>query len=170
MDIHHRLSQADSDALARAVAASGNRDALWLVSGTVALFGLSLALPLAASPEGLIRLLVGVLIAASAGFVAFGAAHEWNRYRTRWVKPVRMSGLEPGARTTSFSLRSLRDVGPLGERSFRWETFMHEVEAGDWIALVVSHRECVALPKSALKERGLADAQGLARLIGRGER
>ena len=78
MDIDHRLTQQDSDALSRAVVASANRDALWLVAGTVALFGLSLAVPFAASPEGLLRLFVGVLLALVAGLAGYA---RWQRLR-----------------------------------------------------------------------------------------
>ena len=168
MDISHRLTQADSDALARAVVANVNRDALWLVAGTVGIVALTLALPLDASPEGLLRLFVAVLLAVAGGIAGFGAASAWRRQRLEWAAPPAIAGLEPGGRTASLSLNSVRDTGPLGERVFRWRAFLGEVEAGDWIALIVSGREAVALPKSALGERGLAEAEVLSRLIGRG--
>lgn len=170
MDIHHRLTRQDSDALARAVAASGGRDAAWLTVGTVALFALSLALPLAASPEGLTRGFVAVLLAVAGGWIALGTVEAWRRQRARWVTPPEIKGLEPGERTLSLSLGSLREVGPVEDRTLRWRTFLDRVETPEWLALIVSDRECVAIPRSALNEPGLAEAETLTDLIGRGTR
>lgn len=168
MDIRFYLGKAEGEALARAVAASQNRDALWMVAGTAAVFGLSLALPLSASPEGLMRLGLSVAIAMLGGILGYAAAWKWRRLRLDWAPAPQLAGLEPGSRTVSLSLNSIRDLGPLGERVFRWRAFLGEVQTQDWIAFVVSGREAVALPKSALDERGLAEAEMLARLIGRG--
>ena len=167
MDIRHRLSETDCETLSRAFAAEGRQDGLVLTVGFVGAVGLLAAFPLAATPEGVARMLYGVLFALTGALAAYGAARGWTRLRARFTPPAPVMGLEPGERMLSLSLGSLREIGPPGERVFRWAGFLGEVETERHLALRLSSRECVAIPKAALATGPLKDAAGLKALIAR---
>lgn len=170
MNIEHRITTEDSVALTKALAASGESHATFLVCGTVSLAALTLAMPFSASNEGGIRLSVALVLALAASWVAKYLIDWLRAKRTRWFPIPSVTGLEPGVRRVSLALESVREVSELGERVFRWRVFQGVAETPEWIALQVSDRECLVLPRAALNNRGLAEAETLAALIGRGGR
>jgi len=80
-----------------------------------------------------------------------------------------VAGLEPGYRRVTIALESVQEITALGERVFRWRAFDNATETEDWIALRVSDRECFVIPRTALKQRELAESEALVSLIGRGD-
>jgi hypothetical protein len=169
MDIHLRLTPEDRDALTAALAASGENDAVYLTSGAVAVAVLTLAMPFTASNEGGLRLLVALILAYFAIKGVTRLINWWRIKRTRWFPLPSITGLEPGERRLTIALESVREVSELGERVYRWRAFEDATETEDWITLRVSDRECLVIPRSALKHRGLAESEALVALIGRGD-
>lgn len=170
METRHRITSDDSAALIQSLASAGERDAAWMTTSAVSLAALTLALPLHATGEGGVRIIAALLLALAAGWLAVRCITAWRTIRAQiWPLPS-VTGLEPGERKLSFSLESVREISDLGERVFRWRAFIDAAETDDWIALRVSDRECLVLPRAVLSERGLAESETLAALIGRGRR
>ena len=170
MDIRYRLTPADSAALTQALAASGEKDAVFLTVGAVSLASLTLAMPFTATNEGGLRLAAALVLALVMGWLTTRIISWWRLKRTRWFKLPSITGLEPGERHVTLALESVRDISELGERVFRWRAFQDAAETKNWIALRVSDREVLVFPRSALKMRGLAEAETLIALVGRGGR
>lgn len=170
MDIRHRISADDTAALTQALAASGEKDAAFLTTGFVSLAALTLAMPFSATNEGGLRLAAALVIALLGSWLATRLIDWWRVKRTRWFPLASIAGLEPGERHVSIALESVREISEMGERVFRWRAFEDVAETDEWIALRVSDRECLVIPRSALKKRGLAEAETLMALIGRGGR
>jgi len=170
MDIKIQLTAHDRDSLRTALAASGENDAVYLTCGAVGLSALTLAMPFTASNEGGLRLLCGLILAY---FVIRGVRRLitwWLVKRASWFPLPSIAGLEPGGKTLTIALESVREVTADGERVFRWRAFEGATETADWIALHVSDRECLVIPRSALKMRALAESETLVALIERGGR
>ena len=170
MDIRLRLTAEDSEALTAALAASGEKDALYLTTGAVVLATMTLAMPLRASNEGGLRLIAALILAYFAIKAVTRLVTWWRMTRMRWFPLPSITGLEPGERKLSIALESVREISETGERVFRWRAFEDATETADWITLRVSDRECLVIPRSALKMRGLAESEALISLIGRGDR
>lgn len=170
MDIRHSITPDDTAALTKALAASGEKDAVFLTTATVSLAALTLAMPFNATSEGGLRLAAALLLAVAASWVAVKLIDWWRLKRTRWFALPSITGLEPGPRKVSVALESVRETSELGERVFRWRAFQDCAETDKWIALRVSDRECLVIPRKALNMRGLAESEPLKALIGRGGR
>lgn len=170
MDIRYRLTADDSAALTQALAAAGEKDALFLTVGAVSLAALTLAMPFNATNEGGLRLAGALVLALVMSWVAMRIVSWWRLKRTRWFKLPSITGLEPGERHVTLALESVREISEMGERVFRWRAFQDAAETDNWIALRVSDREALVFPRSALKMRGLAEAETLVTLVGRGGR
>ncbi len=168
MDVEHHISPDDAAALTTALAASGERDSAFLVTGAVSLASLTLALPFSASNEGGLRLAAALVVGLIASWIATRLIDWWRTIRARWLPLPSVTGLEPGDRRTTFALEGVREISHLGERVFRWPAFEDAAETENWIALRVSDREVVVFPRKALERRELADATTLKALIGRG--
>lgn len=168
MDIRHRITAEDSAALTQSLAASGEKDAAFLAKGFIWLASLTLAMPFSAANEGGLRLAAALIIALLGSWIATRLIGWWRMKRTRWFRLPSITGLEPGDRHITVALESVREISDLGERVFRWRAFEDIAETPDWIALRVSDRECLIFPRAALKMRGLAEAETLMELVGRG--
>lgn len=167
MNVEHRISSEDAAALTTALAASGERDAAFLVTLAVSLASLTLALPLSASNEGALRLVAALILGLAASWLANRIIDWWRTKRARWLPLPSITGLEPGDRQVTFALQGLRERSHLGERVFRWPAFEDAAETENWIALRVSNREVVAFPREVLEQQDLAEAENLKALIGR---
>ena len=170
MDIRHRISAEDAAALTQSLAARGEKDAAFLTTGFVSLAALTLAMPFSATNEGGLRLAAALIIALVGSWIATRLIDWWRVKRTRWFPQPSITGLEPVERRVSVALESIREISELGERTFRWRAFEDIAETKEWIALRVSERECLIIPRSALKMRGLAESEMLMALVGRGGR
>lgn len=170
MDIRYRINEDDSVVLTKALAAAGEKDAMWFTTGAVSLASLSLAFPFSMSNEGWIRLIAALVLALVMSWVATRLIEAWRSYRTNWFPHEAIQGVEPGERLLSLSLESVRETTQSGERVFRWRSFLDTAETDDFLALQISDRECLVIPRSALSERALAEAETLVSLIGRAGR
>lgn len=170
MDVEYRITREDSDELAAALAASGERDAAFLVTGAVSLAALTLAMPFRATNEGGLRLVAALLLALLGSWVAARIIDWWRTKRARWLPLPSITGLEPGDRKVTFALEGVKELSASGERIFRWPAFEDAAETTDWVALRISDREVVAFPREVLNKRGLAEADNLKALIGRGSK
>ena len=170
MDVEHRIAPEDAEALTAALAASGERDSAFLVTGSVSLAALTLAFPFSATNEGGLRIAAALIVGLIGSWVATRLIDWWRTLRARWLPLPSITGLEPGDRRTTFALEGVREVSHLGERVFCWPAFEDAAETDNWIALRVSDREVVVFPREALNRRELADATTLTALIGRGRK
>ncbi len=168
MDIRLDFTDEDRDALTAALAAGGESDAAYLTVGAVVLSTLTLAMPLTASNEGGLRLIVALVLAVFTIKLVNRLIGWWRLKRTRWFPLPSITGLEPGERLLSIALESVREVSASGERVFRWRAFEDAAETADWIALRVSDRECLVIPRSVLSKRAFTESGALISLIGRG--
>ncbi len=169
MELRYRITAEDRDAISAALAASDERIAVYMTTGAVGLAALTFAMPFSATSEGWVRLLVGMILALLAITLTHRVISWWWVQRTRFFPLPTVIGLEPGHRKLAIALESVQEISVLGERIFRWRAFEQAAETEKWIALRVSDRECLAIPRSALKQRGLSEAEVLASLMGRGE-
>ena len=170
MDVEHRISSEDADALTTALAASGERDAAFLVTGFVSLAALTLAFPFSATNEGGLRIVASLIIGLVGSWIATRIVDWWRTLRARWLPLPSITGLEVGDKRLTFALEGVREVSHLGERVFRWPAFEDAAETDKWIALRVSDREVIVFPREVLNRRELADATTLTALIGRGRK
>ena len=170
MDVEHRITSDDAKALTAALAASGERDAAFLVTGAVSLAALTLALPFSLTNEGGLRIVAALLLALLGSWIATRLIDWWRTARARWLPLESITGLEAGDRRLTFALEGVREISHLGERVFRWPAFEDAAETENWIALRVSDREVVVFPREVLNRRELAEATTLTALIGRGRK
>lgn len=170
MDVDYRITQEDAAALTKALAATGERDAAFLTTGAVSLAALTLAMPFRATNEGGLRLVAALILALFGSWLATRLIDWWRTKRARWFPLPSITGLEPGDRKLTIALEGVREINAHGERIFRWPAFEDAAETADWIALRVSDREVVAFPREALNKSGLAEAENLKALIGRGSK
>ncbi len=169
MELRYRITAEDRDAIGAALAASDERNAVYMTTGAVGLAALTFAMPFSATSEGWVRLLVGMILALLAITLTNRLIGWWWVQRTKLFPLPAVTGLEPGHRKLAVGLESVQEVSTLGERIFRWRAFEQVAETENWIALRVSDRECLAIPRSILKRRGLSEAEVLASLMGRGK-
>ncbi len=170
MDVEHRITSEDTAELTAALAASGERDAVFLVTGAVSLASLTLALPFSLSNEGGLRIVAALIVGLIASWIATRLIGWWRTLRARWLPLPSITGLEPGERRLTFALEGIREISRSGERVFRWPAFEDVAETEKCIALMVSDREVVVFPRDVLKRRELAEASTLTALIGRGRK
>jgi len=78
MDVEHHISPDDAAALTTALAASGERDSAFLVTGAVSLASLTLALPFSASNEGGLRLAAALVVGLIASWIATRLIDWWR--------------------------------------------------------------------------------------------
>lgn len=169
MELRFDISAEESAALTEMLALQSDSDARMLTFGTTTLASLSLAMPFSMTNEGALRLLFALVIAYLAFRLASAAIGWWAQKRLRWFPHPPIRGLEPGPREVAIALENIRETRNTVERVFRWRAFLDVIETNEWVALRASDRECIVFPRSALDERGLADAAMLMRLVGRGE-
>jgi len=120
-------------------------------------------------PSLRLRLLAALILAYIASRFANWLITWWRVKRRKFFPLQSITGLEPGYRKVSIALESIQEISTLGERVFRWRAFEEAAETENWIALRVSDRECLVIPRSALRQRGLAESEALVSLIGRGD-
>lgn len=170
MDISYRLTRQDSHALSQALVLRAERDAIILTCVAVALAALTIALPFEATLAALPRLAIAIGAAGLAAGLTWWVTRWWIGQRSRWFPAPPVRGLEPGERRLTLALENVREISAEGERVFRWLSFAGRAETDDWIALRVSSRECLAIPRGALRKGDLGGAGPLMSLLRKGRR
>lgn len=170
MDIKYRLTPQDSDALAQALALRGERGGVLMTCAAVVLVTLAVAIPIRDVLAHLPALALAVVAAVIAALVTWWVTRLWLRQRGHLFPAPPVRGLEPGQRRLTIALENVREISAEGERVFRWQTFEGRAETAKWVALRVSNRECLAVPRAALRKGDFGGAGPLMSLLrsGRG--
>ncbi len=165
MDIKYRLTREDSDALAQALALRGERGAVLLTCAAVVLVTLVVTVPIRDIGASLPILAVSIIAALLAAVLTWWLTRLWLKQRGRLFPPPPVRGLEPGQRRLTIALDNVREISADGERVFRWRSFDGRAETPRWIALRVSSRECLAIPRAALRKGDVAAAGSVKSLL-----
>jgi hypothetical protein len=170
MDIKYRLTPQDSDALAQALALRGERGSVLMTCGAVVLVTLVMIIPIRDVAASWPMLVFGIVAAIIAALLTWWVTRLWLKQRARLFPPPPVRGLEPGQRRLTLALENVREISAEGERVFRWQIFAGRAETDKWVALRVSSRECLAIPRAALRKGDFGGAGPLMSLLrsGRG--
>jgi len=169
MDIRFEFTGQERDAALSALVTRDQRDATLLLTVMIGGAMLSLVWPFAEHMTGPLRGIFGALSAALVFCIMRQGMllhDQFRRYRAGLpMDPGYLRGLEPGARTVTLTLESVRERGPYGARALPWSAITGIVEDEHYATLIVSPGECVILPKWALERAGYGDLEIIAMLV-----
>lgn len=167
MDLKHRLDRDASTRLAFAFQRRGERGAVILTCAFVGIASLAAYLASNGGNLSASQAIVAGAILLGAMLLTYACTRGWLALRSRWLPPPPVTGLEPGTRNLALTLESALETTSAGQREFRWPAFSGELRSGDWLLLRVSDRECLAIPRAALREPTMRMTRTLKSLLAR---